>query len=209
MSRPWGGRHGRLSRLALCAIASMASACGGDLPEESAPRCVAPRTAELGRLEGIYEMRYFTENFGSCNGEGPSLLDQWPNRGVVVMRSQLGRALTLGQCEGMDWCRAVASGNDNRDFQGPEAFDCSIGDGSLYGKDVYEGSLVAGRCGGVQHVEGFVIPESDGALRIELKMKAGAYDAPERGCSVAAAERASTAMACTYQVIRLERVEAL
>lgn len=201
MSRRWGG-------LGLCAIASV-SACGGDLPEESTPRCIAPQNAELERIEGIYQMSYFTENFGSCDREGPSQLDIWPNRGVVVMPSQSEQALVLGQCEGMDWCRAVASGSDRRDFQGPENFDCSIGDGSLYGKDVYEGSLVAGRCGGVQHVEGFVIPESDGALRIELKSKAGAYDAPERGCSVAAAEQASVAMACTYQVIRVERVEAL
>jgi hypothetical protein len=201
MSRRWG--------LVLCAIASIASACGGDLPEQSAPRCVAPQNAELERLEGIYEISYFTENFGSCDGEGPSQLEQRPYRGVVVMPSQEARALVLGQCDGADWCHAVASGNESRDFQGPEGFDCSIGDGSLYGKDVYEGSLVAGRCGGVQHVEGFVTPESDGVLRIELKMKAGAYDAPERGCSVAAAEQASATMACTYQVIRMERVEAL
>jgi hypothetical protein len=196
--------------LVLCAIATVASACGGDLPEQSAPRCVAPQNAELARLEGIYEMSYRTHNPNACDAEGHSVLEIGENKWLTVRRSTGPEpALVVGECHGLEWCRGVASGSEYTVFLAQGRFDCSIGDGSLYGESVQAGTLAGEQCTGASHSDGFIVPEGSDELRIESKQRDGDYAAPPRGCSVEAAEQASATMRCKRDVFRAKRVEAL
>jgi hypothetical protein len=196
------------ARLALCALASFVSACGDDVPEASAPRCVSARATELQRLEGVYEVHYFTKNDGSCDGEGSSVVD--PEQALFLLAKARGSELVIGGCADRATCRALAGEEEFVSFSQPDAYACSIGDGSLYGKQVSPGSTQEGgecRDGGV--AEGFVSVESDSELRMETKVRSGSYPEPARGCSQAAAEQASRTLPCAYQVVRATRVEAL
>ncbi len=180
------------------------------MPEASAPRCVAPQAVELERLEGIYEISYHTHNRSSCDAEGPSVLEVQENRWLAVRRGTDSEpALVLGECPDLESCRALAARQEPAVFVGQGGYECSIGDGSLYGRTRHAGTLEAELCKRAAHVDGFLIPEADGALRIESKHRNGDYPAPRRGCSLAAAERASAALPCSYRVQRAERVAPL
>ncbi|HMJ13038.1 MAG TPA: hypothetical protein VK524_16565 [Polyangiaceae bacterium] len=187
-------------------IAALALGCGSELPEESAPRCVSPEASELSALEGIYELTHYTLNELSCDVEGPSVLGDFPESFLVVRRSQAAPALVVAGCVDVDACHDEAAGEA---LFSPDTFACSIGDGSLYGEHVDAGSAAGSECSGAAAAEGFVATESDGSIAVHVKMKAGSYPTPARGCSLRAAEQASKVMSCRTSVLRGSRVASL
>lgn len=194
---------------ALCLVlASSLVACGGGDAEDAKPRCVAPEQSELAPLAGIYSMTEFTQNTSDCSAAGPSVLDSLTDKMLYLVAGR--GALLVGSCAELETCRAAAaqrSSAANETAIGMKDFDCSVGDGSLYGHDVSSGNLSEGVCVDGASWEGFLIPQGNGALGFQVKGQRAKPYTPKSGlCDSAGAEAAAENEPCSiYSLITAVR----
>jgi hypothetical protein len=169
--------------LALLLVAVSSAGCGGD---------------ELSTgFEGVYSIETWTENDGSCDSEGPSVLEQ-QSQTMFFLRVEeflFSSYLHAQLCTDLSSCRVRAADPALVVTGGWSFRDGSDADG--WTSSTFSNEVV-GACVGTLESYSLTSP-SDGVLEIRIERTAGVEFPPAPdGCDPELAEAAAEGQPCTY-----------
>jgi len=188
------------------------------MSDEAASTCPPVPAAELGALEGVYELMGHRRSAEACDMEGESVLGLDTERLFVIVQGDLlgSRMGVLQSCSELAECRAkVAFLRD----QGPDPSRgvpelqhlllCgSDAPSALVAREILVGSGFEGTCD-VAVTETTATRAADGALRLESRTFAWQKPLIDDGCSYDHREKPADAACSALEVVEARLVSAL